>query len=478
MFSNLRHALTCTDPHRFAPAARRPQDRAVVLGGSLAGLLAARVLADHYREVVVVDRDDLDADLDGPRRGVPQARHTHGLLVSGAEAIERIVPGFTRSLLARGATRADILARSRWSMGGGTLCRNDSGLFGLLASRTLIESEVRRRVAATPGVTFRGRHDIAGLLASPDRERVVGALVVPRDGRPSYDLPADLVVDATGRGSRAPLWLRSLGFQAPPVTSVETGITYVTRIFEARPGVLDDLDGDVVGVQPPSRRGGVALRQEGGCWTVTLTGCFGEQPPTDLAGFADFAASLPTPGLAEIVEQCPPVGEAETFRYPASRWQHWERLDRRPAGLVVVGDAVCSFNPVYGQGMSSTALQIERLRDLLADDVPDLAGRCAAAFAEVAATPWALATGKDRRFPGLPRKPLPERLLDRYLDRLLSVAGQDPAVTLAFGRVLNLLAAPPSLLAPAVAWRVLGPSSWGRRTADTIVTRRPVTVPG
>jgi 2-polyprenyl-6-methoxyphenol hydroxylase-like FAD-dependent oxidoreductase len=445
-----------------------PTSRAVVLGASLAGLLSARVLAEHVDEVVVVDRDDLDADLDAPRRGVPQGKHTHGLLVRGVDAIETILPGFTRELVSRGALQADVLSRSRWLMGGNLLTRGPSGLVGLLASRTLVESQVRRQVRQVPEVRLLGRHDIDGLLASPDRSRVTGVRITARldpaapaaAGAPEIvELLADLVVDATGRGSRAPVWLRELGYTSPPEVEVDAQVVYMTRQFESRPGVLDDLDADIVGTRPPSGRAGVALRQEGGRWTVTLAGQRGEQPPADLEGYLAFAQSLPTDGIARIVAGCTPVGEAISYRYPSSRWRRWEKLKTRPQGLVMIGDAVCSFNPIYGQGMSSAAHQALRLREVLAAGTADLAGRTAVAFATVASTPWELATGADRRFPGMPSKPLPERILDRYLDRLLEVATADHEVTVAFGRVLNLVAAPPSLLAPAIAWRVLGPSS-------------------
>ena len=445
-----------------------PTSRAVVLGASLAGLLSARVLADHVDEVVVVDRDDLDADLDAPRRGVPQGKHTHGLLVRGVDAIEAILPGFTRELISRGAIQADALSRSRWLMGGNLLTRGPSGLVGLLASRTLVESQVRRQVRQVPGVRLLGRHDIDGLLAGPDRSRVTGVRITPRPdpagpasaaAPETVELLADVVVDATGRGSRAPVWFRELGYAPPPEVVVDAQVVYMTRQFEARPGVLDDLDADIVGTRPPSGRAGVALRQEGGRWTVTLAGQRGEQPPPDLDGYLAFAQSLPTDGIARIVAGCAPVGEAISYRYPSSRWRRWDRLTARPQGLIIIGDAVCSFNPIYGQGMSSAAHQALRLRELLAAGGADLAGRTATAFASVASTPWTLATGADRRFPGMPAKPLPERILDRYLDRLLEVATTDHEVTVAFGRVLNLVAAPPSLLAPGIARRVLGPSS-------------------
>lgn len=453
------------------PAGEPATRRGVVLGGSLAGLLAARVLADHLAEVIVVDRDDLDGDLTAPRRGVPQSPHSHGLLVRGSQAIEAIVPGFTAAVLARGGLQADVVARSRWLMSDNLLSRGPSGLVGLLASRTLVEAEVRRLVRSSGNVSLLGGHDIVGLRPDASGTRVAGVLVSPRvasgavgphAGDVVRDLPATLVIDATGRGSRAPRWLADLGFPAPEETTVDAQIRYVTRQFAARDGVLDDLDADIVGTRPGSGRAGVALRQEDRRWTVTLAEQFGGEPPSDLAGFCAFAATLPTAGIVTIAERCEPLGPAVRFAYPASRWRHWERLDRRLEGLVMIGDAVCSFNPIYGQGMSSAAHQALVLRQLLrSHGTHALATRSAAAFARVVATPWALATGSDRRFPGQPAKPLPERLVDHYLDRLLEVATEDHVVTVAFSRVLNLLAAPPSLLSPRLAWRVLGPGSGG-----------------
>ncbi len=465
---------------RRTPGAGQSPGRALVLGGSLAGLLAARVLADHFDDVLVVDRDDLDSPLDAPRRGVPQGKHTHGLLVRGAQAMEAIVPGLADGVCSRGGLRADIMSRSRWVLQGNELFRGDSGLVGLLASRVLIEAEVRRLVSDAPGVRFLGGHDIGRLLSSVDGSAVTGARVARRDAdlnTPPTDVTADLVIDATGRGSRAPVWLGELGYEAPETTTVLSSVSYVTRLFRVQPGVLDDLDADVVGTRPPNGRSGVAARLEGDRWTVTLGGQNGEEPPADLAGFLAYARSLPSPGPAAVIAGCEPVGDAARYRFPGSRWIHWERLKRRPERFVVIGDAVCSFNPVYGQGMSSAAHQALRLRELLeAHGTDAIADRTAKAFAQVAATPWALATGSDRRFPGMEPKPLPERLVDRYVDRLLEVATVDRATTLAFARVLNLLAAPPSLLAPRVAWRVLGPGS-GRRVRSARERRAAAAAP-
>ena len=459
------------------PGGRNLGQRAVVLGGSLAGLLSASVLSRYFDQVVIVERDDLARHPGGPRRGVPQSRHTHGLLVAGSLAMERLLPGLTADLRSQGALQVDFNSRLRWWLGGAVQYRFTSALEGLLTSRSLLEDEVRRHVLRFPNIVLLGGYDVAGLVTSDDRRRVLGAQVARREPSKTPDDQADsliedgsvlgdLVVDASGRGSRATTWLTDLGYPAVKESVVEAGLTYATRCFRSRPGVLDDLDGDIIGSDPAGSRSGVALRQEDGIWSVTLAGSFGERPPTELDEFRAFARTLPTPGIAEVATECDPVGEPQTFHYPNSRWRHWEKLSVRPERFTVLGDAFCSFNPVYGQGMSSAALQAEALTGALDGGLDALPERAAKSFARVVATPWTLATGTDRRHVSQPAKPLPERLLDRYLDRLMLVAAHDQEVKLAFNRVLNLLAAPPSLLTPRVAVRVLRP---GRRRARATV---------
>lgn len=449
-----------------------PTGRALVLGASVAGLLTAAALA-HRFEVVLVDRDPVEGDLDGPRRGVPQSRHTHGLLVSGTRAMDDLLPGLTDALVARGARRADVVADSRWVLGGAPLAGRRSGLEGLLCSRTLVEGEIRRRVAAVPWVSAIGGHDIVDLVTTSDRDRVVGARVAARDGIDRgvpVEILADLVVDATGRGSRAARWLADLGYPSPPVVEVPTGLTYVTRVFHDASGLLPEVSAVVVGSDPGTGSSAAALRQEGERWSITLAAARGPRPPLDLAGFAEFADRLPTALVAQVIRGSQPVTEGETFRYSTSRWVRFDRMARRPAGLLVVGDAVCSFNPVYGQGMSSAALQAVAVRDLADRAVPargrpvDTAAavdrvvtRAPACIARVVATPWSLATGPDRRAPGMPRKPLGERLLDRYLDRLVTVAHTDPSLAVAFLEVLNLVRPPQRLLTPSAVAKTLRP---------------------
>jgi len=437
--------------------------RAVVLGGSLAGLLAARVLADHYTEVLVVDRDDVLAAGDDPRRGVPQGTQVHGLLLGGREAVERLLPGWTEGVTARGAAVGDVSSQAAWWFPHGRLAQAPSGMDAVAASRPLIEGEVRRRVTALPNVTVRGRTDVAGITATADGTRITGARLVDRTpGAAATSVPADLVVDATGRGSRTPAWLADLGYPAPPEDRIDLGVSYVSRTFPVRPGD-PDLVACVVTLRPPEPRTGVLLRQEGGRWILTLAARLGEPVPEDLPSFRAFAAALPAPELAAVAAG-DPIGDPVTYRFPTTRWRHYERCERLPAGLVVLGDAVCAFDPTFAQGMSTAALQAEVLQRELAAGAAGLERRVARGAAGVAAVPWALAMGTVRRLPGMPPKPLPERVLDRYLSRLVRVATHDAALAAAFLRVVNLAAAPSSLLAPRIATRVL--AGGGRRRAQ------------
>lgn len=427
--------------------------RAVVLGGSMAGLLAARVLADAYPEVVIVERDALP-DGCAHRRGVPHGRHAHALLARGQEALEELFPGLTAELVAAGAPAGDMLADVRCHFGGHRFRQGPTGLVVLCASRPALEGHVRARVRALPSVRFLDRCDVAGLAVSPDGRRVTGARVIRRaDGSAAEEIDADLVVDATGRGSRTPAWLAELGFPAPAVEQVRIGVGYASRGYRLDRATVGAL-GILVAPTPDRPRGGVLGALEGDRYLLTLCGVLGDHPPTDPAGFAAFARSLPVPDIADALHGAEPLDEPVAFRFPASVRHRYERLLRFPDGLVVLGDALCSINPIYGQGMSVAALEALALRGHLDRGVRPL--RVLRDLAAVVDAPWEIATGGDLTFPAVPgRRTLRTRLVGRYVGRVHAAAAADAALGGAFLRVAGLVDRPEALLRPRIVGRVL-----------------------
>jgi 2-polyprenyl-6-methoxyphenol hydroxylase-like FAD-dependent oxidoreductase len=435
---------------------RQLGDRAVVLGASLAGLLAARVLADAYGQVTVIDRDELP-ERAMHRRGVPHGRHIHGLLARGQQALEELFPGLTDELVARGVPTGDLLADARLYLSGHRLRRAHAGLVVLCASRPLLEGQLRARVRALPNSRFLDRCDAVGLATTPDGRRVTGARVLRRaDGSAEELLAADLVVDATGRGSRTPAWLEGLGYPRPAKQQVRIGLGYATRTYRLP---ADALGGDLAILQaatPEHPRTGALQVLEGDRWMLTLAGILGDHPPTDPGGFLDFARSLQFPYIYETVRDAQPLDDPVAFRFPASVRYRYERLDRFPAGLLVVGDAVASFNPIYGQGMSVAALEALALRRHLEHGVQPQPRRLFRDLARVVDAPWEMAAGGDLAFPGVQgRRTLKTRLVGSYLARFHAAAAHDASLASAFVRVAGLVAPPQSLLRPGVALRVL-----------------------
>jgi 2-polyprenyl-6-methoxyphenol hydroxylase-like FAD-dependent oxidoreductase len=437
---------------------RQIGDRAVVLGASMAGLLAARVLTDSYGQVTVMDRDQLP-ETPMHRRGVPHGRHVHALLAAGQQALEELFPGLTAELVAHGASAGDVLANGRWYLNGHRLRQAPTGLVALCASRPLLEGHVRARVRALSNVRFLDRCDTLGLATTPDGRRVTGVRVLPRaDGNAGAEqvLGADLVVDATGRGSRTPVWLEALGYARLQSEQVRIGLGYATRTYRLPPDALGGDLGMLHAATPPHPRAGALLLLEGGRWMVTLAGILGDYPPTDPDGFLAFARSLRFPDLYQAIRDGEPLDAPVAFRFPASVRRRYERLDRFPDGLLVVGDAVCSFNPIYGQGMSVAAVEALLLRRHLERGVVPQPRRFFGDLARTVDVPWEIAVGGDLVFPGVQgRRTLKVRLVNAYLARLHAAAGHDARLAGAFLRVAGLVAPPESLLRPGVVLRVL-----------------------
>ncbi|MDP8925307.1 MAG: monooxygenase [Chloroflexota bacterium] len=429
---------------------------AVVLGGSMGGLLAARILVEYYDRVSIVERDPFPPD-GAHRKGVPQGRHAHGLLARGREVLEELFPGLTDDLIARGALTGDIGAQVRWFNNGGYHRKLDSGLLGLVVSRPLLEARVRARVLAVPAVRAVDACDVAGLTTTGDRRRVTGVRTVrAATGATEEHLPADLVVDASGRGSRAPAWLEALGYPAPAEEHVRIDVSYTTRLYRRRPG---DLGGDLavaIAATPPSQRMGVMLAQEGDRWVVSLGGYLGEHAPPDEPGFLQFARTLPAPEIHEVIRDAEPLSEPAVYKFRSSQRRRYEGLARFPDGFLVFGDAISSFNPIYGQGMTVATLEALALRTCLAAGPERLAPRFFEQAGAIVDIPWSIAVGGDLRFPQVAGQRSPMvRFINWYMGKLQVAARHEAEPAWAFLRVANLVAPPPSVLHPRVALRVL-----------------------
>lgn len=435
---------------------RQIGERAVVIGASMAGLLAARVLADGYGQVTVIDRDELP-ETSMHRRGVPHGRHIHALAARGQQVLEELFPGITAELIADGAPAGDMLTDARFYLSGHRLARARSGLMLLCASRPFLEAHVRARVRALPNLTLVDRCDVVGLATTPDGRRVTGTRVLRRaDGSAEELIGADLVVDATGRGSRTPAWLAALGYPRPEREEVRIGLGYATRTYRLQPGTLDGHLAILDAATPRLPRTGALQRLEGDRWMLTLAGILGDTPPFDPDGFLDFAHSLRFPDIYQAVRAAEPLDDPVGFRFPASVRHRYELLDRFPAGFLAVGDAVCSFNPIYGQGMSVAALEALTLRRHLERGIEPEPRRWFRDLARLVDVPWDMSAGADLLFPGVPgRRTFKIRLLGSYLSHLHAAAATDPHLATAFIRVAGLVAPPQSLLTPGITLRVL-----------------------
>jgi 2-polyprenyl-6-methoxyphenol hydroxylase-like FAD-dependent oxidoreductase len=430
-------------------------DHAVVLGGSIAGSLAARMLSESYREVTVFDRDELGG-VTGPRRAIPQGHHIHALLARGQQILDEIFPGFTEELVSIGVPVGDFGTSLSWYFNGRMIKKTETGLICVAAGRPLLEDRIRRRLSALANVTLRERTDILGLVASADRSRVTGVRVQPQGGA-EETIEADLVIDTTGRGSRTPRWLVELGYPEVEEERVKMDLTYTTCDFH---GPLNfDPIGDDIAILPvatPAMPRGAIFARLPDRYAVSLTGVLGEKPPTDMKGFLAYVETLPVPEIYKAVWDAEPMGPPMAFHFPASIRKHYERQSRHPDGLLVMGDAACVFNPVYGQGMTVASIESMVLRDHLRQGEPKPA-RFFRDISKAVDAPWDMAASADLGFPGVEgRRTMKVRMGNLYIPRLQAAAASDDGfLSGAFLRAAGLVDPPTALMRPKAIARVL-----------------------
>lgn len=445
---------------------------AIVVGGSIGGMLAARVLADHFDRVTLIERDQLP-DGSESRPGVPQARHLHFLLKRGLMVTEELFPGVTADLQAAGGHLLDqgrdfrILYRSGWSP------RAEIGLEFCTFTRPLLEATIRRHLLADSRISLLQGFEVAGLAMSGDGSRVEGVKIQPRHHDPNVlpevqTLAAELVVDTSGRGSKAPEWLEAAGFARPEETVVDAFWGYATRIYEP----VEDLKKDwkvlfLINRPPYQPRAGIIQPIEGNRWIVTLAGVMHDYPPTDEEGFLKFARSLSSPELFRAIEHAKPLSRIWGYRRTENRLRHYDQTEM-PQGLVAFGDSVCSFNPVYGVGMTLVGMEALALRKLLRDGKGRLdTHRFQKKVAELVAAPWALTTGEDLRWPATQGGKITAKVkfMHWYIEQVIRLIPQSQEVFHRFQEVNHMIKPPTALFHPAVLGPVLRQAFGPKRLA-------------
>lgn len=455
----------------FESTIAKPDERhAVVIGGSIAGMLTAQVMTKYFNQVTIIERDRL-SDQPEQRPGVPQAHHLHVILKRGLDIIEQLFPGIQTELAASGAIAINASADYLWYGLGGWTPRFTSDLNIYSLSRNLLEWIIRRRLAANNRIVF-VQGQVTSLLSSPNKTQITGVQVRQNfDDRQNTcptqtDFTADLVVDASGRNSRVPQWLETMGYTPPKETVINSFLGYASRLYQPPENFQADWQAALVTAKAPGTRGGVMSAVEGNRWVVTLAGIGRDYPPTDEAGFLDFARSLRNPIIYEAIKDAQVISPIYAYHRTENSWRHYEKLSRLPEGLVLVGDAVCAFNPVYGQGITTAALGALTLGECLSKQLSrrhadgNLVGLSRSfqkQLSKIIVVPWLMATGEDFRWHTTVggRPDFMTQLTQHYLDQVLLLAADNSDVHRLFLEVMHLLKPPSVFLRTGVLRQVL-----------------------
>ncbi|WP_166172824.1 FAD-dependent oxidoreductase [Rubrobacter tropicus] len=423
--------------------------RAVVIGAGISGLLFARVLSEAFDRVTVVERDALPEGAVA-RKGVPQARHLHSLAARGSRILEELFPGFDAELAAAGCPLLDQASDAVTEFAAGRLPRFRSGITMRAASRALIERRIRARLEREPAIAFLPGREVVGLL--PGSKGVSGVRMRLRQDGSVEKLAADLVVDASGAGSRVPRWLEEMGHEAPKETVVDARLGYATRWYR----VPKDFPGDWTGVAvlpgwPETTRGGTLRRVEGDLWTAVLIGTGGDYPPTDPEGFASFASSLHSPVIHDAIRSAEPASPVYGYRRTANRLRHYEKVDL-PENLLIAGDAACVLNPSYGQGMTAAALSAAALRECLNKGTSNLSRRFQRRQRRAVAPCWTATTNSDAQWAtkGVEDLNPARRVLYRISEEVMNLAVEREDVARTLLGVKNVIQPPAALLRPGI----------------------------
>ena len=444
----------------------KPFKHALVIGGSMGGLLTARALSDYFEKVTVIERDKLPQKPE-MRKGAPQGAHIHVMLESGMDNLNRLFPGIWEELKQEGLNVIDSTQDFVWHHQGVWKSRFKSGIEMILATRLYMEYSVRKRVKKIAGIEFREGFAVSAPVSSADKSRITGLKIHPvKNTKKIEEIQGDLIVDASGRGSKTPTWLESMGYKSPREERMGIELSYTSRLYEMSKEFKQNENWKFMilyPIHPSTWRSGFVMSVEDNKWIVSLNGYFKEHAPLDDKGFVEFASTLTQPDIYNAIKTAKPVTDLMIHKYPYARWRKYHKLSRFPEGLVLLGDAVCSFNPIFGQGMSAASKGVRLLHDLLDEqarrspgDLSGLAQKHRKRLSRHLHTPWLVTKIIDLNYSQAEGKRLPGHgFLAWYVSRLLELTSTNQGVYKNLMTVLHLKKSLRAILKPTVSLPVI-----------------------
>ena len=447
-------------------ASEAPFDRAVVIGGSVAGLTAARVLSQHFNKVTVVERGPMADGTDFPK-GAPQARHPHVLLLRGEKILEELFPGFKQNLLDGGANPLNFGRDLAMRAPEGWLPHYETEMEAIATSRRLLDHTIYQHVAENHNISFKVNSEVMSLCTDEDNRRAIGVQIRNRANGRIEDIPAEFIVDASGRSSKAPQWFTQIGYAPPTEQTVNAFAGYATRIYKIPKDFDQAWKSLYIMPNPPHvTRGAIILPMEGNQWHVSLIGMNRDYPPTEEEAFMAFARSLVSSEMYEALKDAQPVSPIWGYRRAENRMRHYDQLARYLEGFVAMGDAVYALNPVYGQGMTLAAIASQLLDRCLTEqalqdtgnDFSGLAEKFQKQLKKELAIPWQTATNEDMRWPDTEGKQELDpvtKLIGSYFKMVMKAMPNSIKVTNAFFHVQHMIAPPTLLMRPDIVANVI-----------------------
>ncbi len=426
--------------------------KAVIIGGSIAGLLTARVLSDHFEEVILIEKDRY-LDNGSVRNGTPQSNHIHLLLVKGKEILQGFFPELECELIKKGANKIDFLNDGKFRLPSGWAQRFESGVITFTCTRTLLENTIRHQVQKISNVEICESKTVSSFVLEPANKislKTIG----------NENIVADLIVDCTGRNTKTPDWLAQIGYPKLTETRVDSFVGYATRRYIPPKNLERGWEMLAILSNPTTNpRLGSIYPIEDGKWLVFLSGIGKVYPPTDEKGFLEFAKCLESEELYDAMKDAIPDSEIYGYRVQGSRRYHCESMSRWPSNFVALGDAVAVFNPFYGQGITSAALGVKVLDDMLGKQQFDKSFTFdfQKKLAKTISLPWILGTSEDLRWPTtVGEKPnILTKLVQNHAQKVLLLGPKSKLATKSFLQMMHMIKSPVIIFHPLLLLQLI-----------------------